>query len=93
MRKLENSGDGRNAALGMEPLFMGEPFKIPPRPMRFGMLILYSNANVLANYLFKIVAFSMRSPIQRITGTAIELPSALYLLPSAAGLPLCKISK
>jgi hypothetical protein len=28
---------------------------------------------------------AMRSPIQRMTGTAIELPSALYRGPSAAG--------
>ena len=30
---------------------------------------------------------AMRSPIHRMTGTAIELPSALYRGPSAAGLP------
>jgi hypothetical protein len=30
---------------------------------------------------------AIRSPIQRMTGTAIELPSALYRGPSAAGLP------
>lgn len=32
------------------------------------------------------LAASMRCPIQRIQGTAIELPSALYRGPSAAGL-------
>ncbi len=30
---------------------------------------------------------AIRWPIQRITGTAIELPKALYRGPSAAGLP------